>query len=138
MTPEDHLAAAVARIERDFSCVDGHAMAVDAAGTPYVVICSGGLKEEGAQTPALYSTPEHAVNAWETALRMNSNSVAGMPTMAWQCAEQRSIRLSWRVRPEIDCRELVELREGAEVISTQKWWTVYSRLSIAVLEREAE
>ena len=113
---------ALKEVESRYKCVDGDPYHICQTGDSYVVLCSGGLKDEGKPCPAYYSTPDLAIKAWLDAFNNYSKGLKGV--------------LYWRVRPEIMKDEVIPANaidwpKGAVVASTVMWYVVYSRLVIS-------
>jgi hypothetical protein len=95
-------------------------------GEPYVVICSGGMKEEGQHTPALCSSAELAVKLWFEAAMEYARSIAvlGRYTLYWRIVPELN---NYSILPATSAEWSKEQRDA--MISTV--WMVYSRLLIS-------
>jgi len=111
---EIELATAIAEFERPFDVypVDGLSRCA-VNGEPFVTLCSGGIKQEGALFPCICSSPHYAVELWALAAR--------------EYANRRGDTLQWRERPTLS--EILESDDGFDKIK-YKWYIVYSRLLI--------
>jgi hypothetical protein len=119
---------AVRRIETEFVSSDGPAGSTGPQGYDYAIVCSGGIKAEGQQLPALYRSPVLAVAAWLAAVRQYAAHVDKVDLLRVPgrgAATKR--RLYWRHRPELEQVRGVELKN---ISPSTDWWVVYSRLVI--------
>ncbi len=125
---------AVVELAAEFRCVDwtptepGDVQAAGAAptGERYIVISTGGEKEEGARCPALFLSAEAAIADWLLHVREHARkqgAAKGSP-------------LYWRVKPEINEGRMMRQwwRDGPE--SAPGWYeesffVIYSRLLIS-------
>ena len=78
-----------------------------ATGEPYVVIVSGGIKEEGCPVVCLCSSEAHAIRLWRDAVN--------------EYAKEKSGVLYWRTPPQLERRK----------IARDFFYVVYSRLLIS-------
>ena len=78
-----------------------------ATGEPYVVIVSGGVKEEGCPVVCWCSSEDHAIRLWRDAIN--------------EYAKEKSGVLYWRTPPQLDRRK----------IARDYFYVVYSRLLIS-------
>ena len=114
------LEEAVAVLEEQFICVEwggGDPPGVSPTGESYLTYRAWGIVEEGLDSPAFYTSPEHAVQAWLNAI-LASRFKAGKPQSV----------LYWRTKPEIE--EIAELNQGEE-LAPIKLFDIWSRLLIS-------
>lgn len=97
-------------------------------GEPYVTLCSGGVKDEGALFPAWYPTPEQARKAYRKAFI--EYGISGVSDSNRYATPNR---LYWRTPPEMYQRtvyEVVPLRHGTR-LEEVTLYSVWSRLLIS-------
>jgi hypothetical protein len=111
--------------------------ALSATGEEFIVILSGGMKEEGDPLPIICSSPEIAIRMWLDAVL--------------KYAESKHGTLYWRIPPELESVTYVsenysQLPEDTrDAWAKHTYWVVYSRFLIsdkpqvrpAIVERTA-
>lgn len=114
-TPQDALDAAVAAFEADWDVhqeVGNFRLAP--TGEPYVELTCGGEKLEIERSAIVCASSDSAIDYWGRAIRAY--------------AAERSGRLYWRVRPQIEPLEVKAVKFLADRFTL---WQVYCRLLIS-------
>jgi hypothetical protein len=100
-------------------------------GEPYVIITSGGQKEEGEAFPAVCRDEETAVRLWLEAVHAYAK-----PLLAYHLRDGKP-RLYWRTYPEMKRFHMTIADERQTHREAGVWYTVYSRLLISSTEPPA-
>ena len=135
---------AVAEAGRTFCCTDGPSSSLGPTGEPYVIVVTGGIKEEGEPHPVLCSTPEQAVKLWLDAVTEYGQRPINESTTHTHgyvpIGGKRWMPLYWRARPEMNEIDYAECGVPKYLNPVQRRYVVYSRLLISdkpVIEQAA-
>jgi hypothetical protein len=123
--------------EHWFECADGPAAEHDAFGNRYVILCSGGVREEAQRLPALFEEPAHAARAWIRTLEEYCDDF-----VQWRLPQRAGARLCWRIKPELNlvlhhillAPSEPERGHPKPLFVEEPWYTIYSRLSFPAPE----
>jgi hypothetical protein len=109
--------SAMAYVDSRFETIDGIPWSRAETGEFYLTVVSGGIKPEGVPHPITCSTPELAIKYWLEAFK--------------EYASDKSGKLYWRERPEVNGWEYLRGFRGQEALIVERHWVVYSRLLIS-------